>query len=184
MWATSGKTLFVYLFLHLNCSLAQQSQSKIHVKNVSYLGPQINPRLSGLSRDGGASVLLNGHVVWLFDDTEVTSNNDELLIFVSNTAAYSHAPNANLTLLQNFGISASVKEGSGQSEHAMATDKSLSGGGWIPFAEEESAFNRQDPGKDRVAICGWLASFPRSCIQETHTVFSQGPSRIRLLRTP
>jgi hypothetical protein len=147
------------------------------------LGPQINPRLSGLSRDGGASVLLNGHVVWLFDDAQVTSKDDELLIFVTNTAAYSHAPNANLPFLQNFGISASGKEGSCQSEHTIVVDKSLSGGGWIPFAEDESAFNRQGPGKDRMAICRWLASFLRLRIQETHTVFTQGPARIRLLRT-
>jgi hypothetical protein len=181
MLATSGKSLVVYLCLYLNFSLAQQSQSKIHIKNISYLGPQLSPRLSGLSRDGGASVLLNGHVVWLFDDTEVTSNDEELLIFVSNTAAYSHAPKSNLTLLDNFGISASGKQSPSQSEHALAADKSLSGGGWIPFAEDELAFNRQDPGNERFAICRWLEFFPHCCIPETHSIFAQGPARIQPL---
>jgi hypothetical protein len=37
-----------------------------------YLEWQISPQLLGLSRDGGASVLLKGRLVWLFDDTEVT----------------------------------------------------------------------------------------------------------------
>jgi hypothetical protein len=137
MWPAFGKSLFAYFCLHLNFSLALQSLSKIHVKNISYLGPQISPRLSGLSRDGGASVLLNDHVIWLFDDTELISKDDELLLFVSNTAAYSHAPEGN------------------QSARAITVDKSLSAGGWIPFAEDELAFNRQDPGRERVAICEW-----------------------------
>jgi hypothetical protein len=155
MWPAFGKSLFAYFCLHLNFSLALQSLSKIHVKNISYLGPQISPRLSGLSRDGGASVLLNDHVIWLFDDTELISKDDELLLFVSNTAAYSHAPEGNLTLLQNFGIYEQGEQSSSQSARAITVDKSLSAGGWIPFAEDELAFNRQDPGRERVAICEW-----------------------------
>lgn len=153
MWATAATPLLVYLWLHLHTSLAQQSPPKIHIKDVSDLGPQVNPHLSQLSRDGGASVLLNDHVVWLFDDTQVSSDEDELLVFASNTAAYSHAPKANLTLLQNFGIHASAVQSLGQGGHDTATDQRLSGGGWIPFTADESAFNQQAPGKERVAIC-------------------------------
>ena len=42
---------------------------------------------------------------------------------------------------------------SGQGESAATIDKSLSAGGGIPFTEVELAFNRQDPGTERVAIC-------------------------------
>jgi hypothetical protein len=99
MWSNFGKPLFVYLCLHRAQPIAEQSQSETHIKNVFYLGPQISPQLPGLSRGGGASILLNGHVILLFHDTAVTFKVEELLIFVSDTAAYRHAPERNITLL-------------------------------------------------------------------------------------
>jgi hypothetical protein len=83
------------------CGLTLESRC-LFTKNVFYLGQQISPQLPGLSRDSRASVLLNGRLVWLFDDTEVTSKDDELPILMSNAAAYSHAPKGNIILL--FGI--------------------------------------------------------------------------------
>ena len=148
-----GKALFFYLCLHLALSSANRPESRIHVKNITYLGPQINPELPGLSRDGGASVLLNDHVVWLFDDTQITSNTSELLFFVSNTAAYSHAPDRNLALLQDFGIPVPARLSGTGDVQTLTVDESLSAGGWIPFTKDELSFNGQDPGKARVAIC-------------------------------
>ena len=153
MWQSFGKCLFVYRGLHLILSLVVQAESRIQVKTITYLGPQISPQLTGLSRDGGVSVLLNDHVVWLYDDTQLTSSTDELLLFVSNTAAYSHAPQANLTFLQNFGISEAGGQGGTSGEQTLSIDITLSGGGWIPFTKDELTFNRQDPGKERIAIC-------------------------------
>lgn len=158
MWVTSGKLLSISCGLLFNLSLAQQSPFKIQVKNISYLGPQISPQLSGLSRDGGASVLLNDHVIWLFDDTQIISKDGELITFMSNTAAYSHAPKTNLTLLQNFGIATLGKQRPNQSGDSVTLDESFSNGGWIPFTEDELAINRQNPGRERVAICKFLAS--------------------------
>ena len=153
-----GQSFLVHLYWQFILSLAGRSESRIDIKNVTYLGPQISPQLPGvgpssLSRDGGASVLVNGNVVWLFDDTQVTSDAEELLLFVSNTAAYSHNPDGNLTLLKDFGISTAAGQSGAPGGQSLNIDKALSAGGWIPFTKDELLFNRQDPGKERVAIC-------------------------------
>lgn len=76
-------------------------------------------------------------MVWLFDNTDIISKDDKPLVFISNTAAYSHAPEGSLTLPQDFDISES--ESSGQGAYAITVDKSLGAGGWILLDEDELA---------------------------------------------
>jgi hypothetical protein len=109
--------------------MAEQSRPDIHIKGVFCLKWQINPQLPRLSRDGGASVLLNGHLIWLFDDTEVTPG----VVDCSNTTVYSHAPERNITLLRNFGIFTSGKLRTAQ-ERAVIAYQTLSDGGWMRAA--------------------------------------------------
>ena len=181
-----GKSFLVYLYWQSILSFAGGSEFRIDIKKITYLGPQTSPQFPGvgslsLSRDGGASVLLNGKVVWLFDDTQVTSNAEELLLlFVSNTAAYSHAPNGNLTLLKDFGISTAARQSGAPGGQNLTIDKALSAGGCIPFTKDELLFNRQDPGKERVAIYRWHP-FYLSCAPETYANSTQVPVRTQLL---
>jgi hypothetical protein len=81
--------------------------------------------------------LLNAHVMWLFDDTRIISNDGELIMYcVKHSSILTHPPKTNLMLLQNFGIAASGMRHPTQSRDPITVDESLSGGGWIPFTEE------------------------------------------------
>jgi hypothetical protein len=65
--------LFVLLLLARGSGYRPNNRGRIFISRVSSnLEWQVSSQLSGLSQDGGASVLLNGRLVWLFDDTEVT----------------------------------------------------------------------------------------------------------------
>lgn len=64
------------------------STSLVSVKNVTFLGPQLSPDVEDVSRDGGYSVLVNGNIVWLYDDTECFDADHNQVSFVSNTDAF------------------------------------------------------------------------------------------------
>lgn len=126
----------------------------IVVKNVTELGPQISPDVTQVSRDGGYSVLLDGRIVWLYDDTECFDLGKKQLSFVSNTAAYAKDPNKNVSMLQDFGVEAVGKEkNSGITDYAILADKTVGTGGWIAFSDDELSFNKERKGRERVAIC-------------------------------
>ena len=109
MVIASGKFLDILLTFIVLVQITLSETSLVTVKNVTLLGPQVNPGLPGLSRDGGASVLLDGKVIWLFDDTQVLSGTGQLELFLSNTASYSYDPNKNITVLQDFGTPVAQK---------------------------------------------------------------------------
>ncbi|KAL8996675.1 MAG: hypothetical protein Q9188_006514 [Gyalolechia gomerana] len=133
--------------------------SPIVVKNVSELGPQITPDVTRVSRDGGYSVLLDGHIVWLYDDTECLDSSGKQLSFVSNTAAYATNVNKNVSMLQDFGVEAAGKDKkSGKSQYAILADTTVGTGGWISFSSDELDFNQRRKGKERVAI--WPGTSP------------------------
>lgn len=119
------------------------------VKDVIQLGPQITPDVTRVSRDGGYSVLLDGRIVWLYDDTECMDLGGNQLSFVSNTAAYANDPNKNLSMLQDFGVQATGRE----KNYAILADKTVGTGGWISFSDDELYFNKERKAKERVAIC-------------------------------
>lgn len=139
----------------LVCSvpLLSASYSPIAVRNVTLLGPQLTPDVQSVSRDGGHSVLINGNVVWLYDDTECRDSKGKQLSFVSNTAAISASPNDNITLVRDFGVVNLGREKNGGPKNAILADTSVGTGGWIPFQPDELQFNREMNGKQRVAIC-------------------------------
>ena len=123
------------------------------VKNITYIGPQSTPEVTNVSRDGGYSVLINGNIVWLYDDTECMGYAGNQLSFVSNTAAYAHQPNKNESTVKDFGVVMVGKDQYGRKEYAILADKTVGTGGWIPFMQDELDFNKQKNGEERVAIC-------------------------------
>lgn len=128
--------------------------SPIAIKNVTLLGPQLSPAVTDVSRDGGYSALINGQVVWLYDDTECMDRTGKQLSFVSNTAAYVRDPYKNVSILRDFGVeSVSTDQKTGAKNYAILANEAVGTGGWIPFQQDELDFNKQARGVQRVAIC-------------------------------
>lgn len=126
----------------------------IVVRNITQLGPQITPDVTRVSRDGGYSVLLNGQIIWLFDDTECLDRDGKQLSFVSNTAAYADDANKNVSMLVDFGVEAVGKDKkTGKTNYAILADTTVATGGWISFSRDELDFNDKRKGIERVAIC-------------------------------
>ncbi|KAL6717044.1 hypothetical protein ACLMJK_004958 [Lecanora helva] len=135
------------------------AQSPITVKNVTLLGSQLNPDVTSVSRDGGYSALINGNIVWLYDDTECKDLQGKQLSFVSNTAAY-QADSANVSRVNDFGVVRLGKGQDGSPKTAILAGTSVGTGGWIPFQSDELDFNKDQIGKERVAI--WPGTSPTS----------------------
>jgi len=124
----------------------------IVVKNVASLGPQLSPDVTAVSRDGGYSALIDGNIVWLYDDTECSDMHGNQLSFVSNTAAYQDNTK-NISTVNEFGIVDLGKDQDGSPKTAILAGTTVGTGGWIPFQQDELDFNDQMVGKERVAIC-------------------------------
>ena len=137
------------------CSILTRASAwtPIVVKNITTLGPQFTPDVTYVSRDGGYSVLINGNIVWLYDDTECMDLGGKQLSFVSNTAAYADQPNKNMSTVSDFGVMQVGTDKDGNKNYAILADASVGTGGWIPFQPDELDFNQQKKGVERVAIC-------------------------------
>lgn len=143
-------TFVVYL---ASSTVSSQSWMPIMVKNITYIGPQSTPEVTNVSRDGGYSVLINGNIVWLYDDTECMGYAGNQLSFISNTAAYAHQSDKNESTVEDFGVIMVGKDQYGRKEYAILADETVGTGGWIPFMQDELDFNKQKNGEERVAIC-------------------------------
>ncbi len=149
-------TIAILVFLYSNVATVYgQTWTPILVKNIITLGPQNTPDVTNVSRDGGYSVLLNGNVVWLYDDTESMDLEGNQLSFVSNSAAYAEPLNQDLSTVTDFGTVKVGDDGSGREIYAILTDDIAGNGGWIPFVTYELEFNEEMTGRERVAICGF-----------------------------
>ena len=148
-------TTAVFAICTITCTVAT-SWTPIVVKNVMELGPQQSPDVTDVSRDGGYTALINGNVVWLYDDTECFDREGAQISFISNTAAYSSQPNKNLSTVTDFGVVDAGKDPNGKSKLAILADTTVGTGGWIPFQPDELEFNKQKNGQERVAICGFV----------------------------
>ena len=135
----------------------------IVVKNITHVGTQLTPDVNHVSRDGGHSALINGNIVWLYDDTECMDAKGSQLSFVSNTAAYSASPRDNLTSVQDFGVINVGKEQDGTVKNAILAGTTVGKGGWVPFQPDELDFNQQMNGKERVAICKFVVISSSCC---------------------
>lgn len=124
----------------------------IIVKNVTALGAQLTPDVTDVSRDGGYSALINGNIVWLYDDTECNDLDGNQLSFISNTASYQDSPNK-VSTVTDFGVVDLGKNQDGSPKTAILAGTTVATGGWIPFQPDELDFNHQMVGKERVAIC-------------------------------
>lgn len=129
------------------------SWTPVVVKNVTELGAQLSPDVTNVSRDGGFSSLINGKVVWAYDDTECFDHGGNQLSFISNTASISNQPNKNVSNVADFGVVEVGKDQNGEPKRAILADTTVGTGGWIPFQSDELDFNNQRKGKQRVAIC-------------------------------
>lgn len=145
--------ILTLLFLCSLSFVSSQSLSPISVKNITFLGTQQTPDITNVSRDGGYSVLVNGNIVWLYDDTECMDFDGNLLSFTFNTAAYAYQPNQNVLAMADFGVVMVGKDRFGREENAILADSTVGTGGWIPFEPGELDFNKEMNGKERVAIC-------------------------------
>ena len=134
-------------------SFASATYTPIVIKNVTALGPQITVDSINVSRDGGHSTLVDGTIVWLFDDTECMDDTGSQLSFVSNTAARSSEPSKNVTAVSDFGVQSLGKNANGSPKQAILADTTVGTGGWVNFQPDELEFNQQMNGKERVAIC-------------------------------
>ena len=129
------------------------SSSPIAVKNTIFLGPQCSSDVTNVSRDGGYSLLINGSIVWLYDDTECTNSQGSQLSFVSNTAATAIQPNQNISLIQDYGVVMVGQGSKGELDYAILANTTVGTGGWIPFLSDELEFNQQNKPRERIAIC-------------------------------
>ena len=142
-------------------NLARATNSLIQVLETLNLGPQLTPDLTNVSRDGGHSVMINGNVVWLYDDTECFSHEGKQLSFVSNTAAYAADLSDGVTSVQDFGVELVDHDSAGKADYAILEFGAVGDGGWIPFIDGEVQYNSDNEGKERIAIC---RSRPRALI--------------------
>ena len=138
--------LIATIIVHGFASIFCHAWTPIVVRSITDLGPQLSPGVTNISRDGGYSVLINGNIVWVYDDTECFNTDGDQLSFISNTAAFASQPNKDLSSVQDFGVSVT-----GQNEHG--TDMYAILTGWIPFQHDELDFNKVKKGIERVAIC-------------------------------
>ena len=130
-----------------------EAWTPIVVKNVTDLGPQLTSDVTNVSRDGGYSALINGNIVWLYDDTECMDTQGNQLSFVSNTAAYANQPDNNVATVADFGVVNLGTNPDGSPKTAILAHTTVGSGGWIPFQPDELQYNEQMNGKERVAIC-------------------------------
>lgn len=151
-------SLILALFLLCTFSFGSpQFLSPIAVKDVTNLGMQQTSYVTNVSRDGGYSVLINGNIVWLYDDTECMDFDGNLLSFISNSAAYAYQPKKNLLAMADFGVVMVGKDRLGRKKNAILPDSAIGTGGWIPLERGELEFNKKLNGKERIAIC----TFPK-----------------------
>ena len=127
--------------------------SPIVVKNITDLGRQLTPDVTAVSRDGGYSTLIDGNIVWLYDDTECLDLDGRQHSFVSNTAAYAYQPGQNISTVTDFGVVETGEDSHGRTVKAILADTTVGSGGWIPFQRDELNFNKRKKGEERVAIC-------------------------------
>ena len=146
----SGLRLLVAFYLAL--SPFTSAWTPIIVKNVTSLGTQTAPDVTDVSRDGGYSVLINGNIVWLYDDTECKDLQGNQLSFVSNTAAYQR-DNDNVSAVTDFGVVNLGQNPDGSPKNVILAGTTVGTGGWIPFEPDELDFNKERVGQERVAIC-------------------------------
>ena len=163
----------------ISCFLLRQvvnAWTPVVVKTVTTAGPQLTPDVTNVSRDGGYSALINGKIVWLYDDTECMDKTGNQLSFVSNTAAYQKIDNSNESAITDFGVVNLGSNQDGSPKTAILAGTNVRKGGWIPFEHDEIEFNEENNGKQRVAICEFhdhmCNDFSNS---DTNNHMAQGP---------
>ena len=121
--------------------------------------------------------MINGNIVWLYDDTECMDLEGTQLSFVSNTAAYQTSHDNTVSTVTDFGVANLGKDPNGALKTAILAGTTVGKGGWIPFQPDELRFNEQMKGKERVAICRFPAlSYINVCDANTEVMTGPGTS--------
>ena len=144
-------SIIILLCFWSDLTLAQ-AWNQIRVKNITLLGPQLSSNVPNVSRDGGYSVLIDGYIVWLYDDTECIGYSGNQLSFVSNTGATVDG-SKNVSYVKDYGVVMVGLDVYGREQYAILENETVGTGGWIPFLKDELKFNDRMNGKERVAIC-------------------------------
>ena len=154
-----------------------QAWNPVVVKTVTTVGPQLTPDVTHVSRDGGYSALINGKIVWLYDDTECLDKMGNQLSFVSNTAAYQRFEHANnVSTITDFGVVNLGSNQDGSPKTAILAGTNVRTGGWISFEHDEIEFNEENNGKQRVAICEFYDHICNDFSEcDTDNRMAQGP---------
>ena len=154
-WQSWVATLTAACFYSLVSGVVAESSTytPIKIKSIKALGPQLSPGVTNVSRDGGYSSLVNGRIIWIYDDTECFDGNGHQLSFISNTASYSDQPDKNISTVVDFGVIEVGKDENGKPKKAILADETVGTGGWVPFQADELDFNDRNKGNERVAIC-------------------------------
>ena len=143
----------IIILLCLLCELASaQAWNQIRVKDITLLGPQFSSNVPNVSRDGGYSILIDGYIVWLYDDTECIGYSGNQLSFVSNTGATADG-SKNFSFVKDYGVVMVGLDLYGREQYAILGNETVGTGGWIPFLKDELKFNDRMNGEERVAIC-------------------------------
>ena len=96
--------------------------------------------------------MINGKIIWIYDDTECFGHDGTQLSFVSNTAS-STDPNLNAFIVHDYGVVMVGEDSNGREQNAILAGTAVGTGGWIPFEPDEIEFNKKMQGKKRIAIC-------------------------------
>lgn len=101
-------------------------------------------------------MLINAHILWLYDDTECMDLEGNQLSFVSNSAAYADRPNENISSVADFNTARVGEDASGRERYAIVPHTDVGTEGWIRYGADELDFNAEMNRKERVAICGFI----------------------------
>ncbi len=117
----------------VGCSACHHSPPALAVVSATDLGAVGNSGVNGLLRDGGASILLGGQILWTFGDTLFPFKADDGSQLRTNTAALA-SPGAPLAVTGSL------------DSHGAPTQ-------YVPFTSEEAAFNAASGNpNERIAL--------------------------------
>jgi hypothetical protein len=142
-----GQLCSTFFLLTTVVPLVFAGTSFIEGANIKQIGFQTSPSVTNVSRDGGHSTFVNGKTVFLYADTSCFNSAGQMASFLSNTASMD-MDSDNATVVQDFGI---TKIDAFQT--AINNASFVPNDGWIPFTPEEVAYNKDNSGVKRVAIC-------------------------------
>jgi hypothetical protein len=91
-------------------AICQQHSGLLSVRDVKELGLQENHKAIRTSREGGHSVLINGRVVWLYDNTKQLGKGGTAVSHRRVSAAYSTDPDKRIRLIEDISLTSNLSQ--------------------------------------------------------------------------